>query len=132
VCNGKSSRYTLKELKSEESFILQDKKSSTKIYDVNRAKKYLMFPKDKDKLTSELINKEIEELEFVREMLLKGMKNDKVKYILPESYKTKGFFTYNINNLNNLINLRTVSNTKVLWEFYELANLLKEIQKEIL
>lgn len=104
----KSSRFTLKELKNFEI---------TK----ENMKKYIVTPNE-EKI--KLIQKK--SLNDIKNLLNDNVKIDKIKYILPEGYKTKAVLTYNIKNLNNLINLRTESNTKVLWEFYELANLLKK------
>ena len=75
-----------------------------------------------------IINKCIlQSLENLRLNLLKGYPNDKVKYQLPEAYRTEGFLTYNKLNLDNLLKLRMSKDA--LWEFQELAALLNSIIK---
>jgi thymidylate synthase (FAD) len=104
----KSTRYTLKELKNEESFEADDKK---------RASKYLVF-------TDEQIVDEmsIKALENLRKVLKKGISNDKAKYCLPESYKSELTWTINARSLQNFITLR--SDKAALWEIRELAKLI--------
>ncbi len=111
----KSTRYTLKELKNEESF---------KEGDFNRAKKYLV-------LTGEEIvdNMSIKALENLRRVLLKGIPNDKAKYCLPESYKTELYWSINARSLQNLLSLRL--NKSALWEFQDLScKIIEAIPKE--
>ncbi len=104
----KSTRYTLKELKNEESF---------KTTDFDRASKYLVF-------TDEQIVDEmsIKALENLRVILKKGISNDRAKYCLPESYKTELTWTINARSLQNFISLR--SDKAALWEIRELAHTL--------
>lgn len=104
----KSTRYTLKELKNEESF---DKK------DIERASKYLVMT-DVD-MVDEM---SITALENLRLVLKSGISNDKAKYCLPESYKTELTWTVNARSLQNFIGLR--SDKAALWEIRDLANLL--------
>jgi len=101
----KSTRYTLKELKNETPFTTQDKE---------RAEKYLV-------LTNEDIVDEmsIKALENLRQVLIKGISNDKAKYCLPESYKTELTWTINARSLQNFISLR--SDKSALWEIQNLA-----------
>ncbi len=102
----KSTRYTLKELKEEEAFTLEDTK---------RAKKYLVFT-DID-IVDEM---SIKALENLRLILKQGISNDKAKYALPESYKTELTWTINARSLQNFINLR--SDKSALWEIRNLAH----------
>ena len=111
---GKSTRYTLKELKNEMPF--------NGIEDIERAKKYIIPAIN---VKESLVEKEIKELEMSRQELQTGVSNDKAKYLLPESYRSEVFITLNENNLNNLLKLRT--DKAALWEFQYLANLIKEI-----
>ncbi len=104
----KSTRYTLKELKEEEAFNLEDTK---------RAKKYLVFT-DID-IVDEM---SIKALENLRLILKQGISNDKAKYALPESYKTELTWTINARSLQNFINLR--SDKSALWEIRNLAHAL--------
>lgn len=104
----KSTRYTLKELKNEESFTVDDKK---------RASKYLVFTDEQ--LVDEM---SIKALENLRVVLKKGISNDKAKYCLPESYKTELTWTINARSLQNFIGLR--SDKAALLEIRELAKLI--------
>ncbi len=104
----KSTRYTLKELKHEESFTCKD---------VKRAEKYLV-------LTGvEMVDKmSIKALENLRLVLVEGISNDKAKYCLPESYKTELTWTINARSLQNFLTLR--SDKSALWEIQNLAHAL--------
>ena len=62
----------------------------------------------------------IDSLNRVISLLEAGYKNDQVKYILPESYKTNLILTINARSLRNFLKLR--SSSKALWEIRELAN----------
>ena len=104
----KSTRYTLKELKSEESFTCRD---------TSRAKKYLVMT-DNEKVNE----MSIIALENLRLILKEGISNDKAKYCLPESYKTELTWTINARSLQNFITLR--SSKSALWEIQELAHKL--------
>ncbi len=101
----KSTRYTLKELKDEDSFDTQDRE---------RASKYLVF-------TGEDIVDEmsIKALENLRIVLNKGISNDIAKYSLPESYKSELTWSINARSLQNFLSLR--SDKSALWEIRELS-----------
>ena len=101
----KSTRYTLKELKSEESFTISDKE---------RAEKYLVYTG-----VNEVDEASIKALENLRVILKSGVSNDKAKYCLPESYKTELTWSINARSLQNFINLR--SDKSALWEIQDLA-----------
>ena len=101
----KSTRYTLKELKSEESFSVDDK---------DRAQKYLVYTG-----VDEVDEASIKSLENLRVILKNGVSNDKAKYCLPESYKTELTWSINARSLQNFINLR--SDKSALWEIQDLA-----------
>jgi thymidylate synthase (FAD) len=104
----KSTRYTLKELKDEESFTCRDFK---------RAQKYLVMT------DSEKVNEmSIKALENLRVILKEGISNDKAKYCLPESYKTELTWTINARSLQNFLTLR--SSKSALWEIQNLAHAL--------
>jgi len=104
----KSTRYTLKELKNEESFASND---------VERASKYLV-------LTGvEMVDvMSIKALENLRLVLVEGISNDKAKYCLPESYKTELTWSVNARSLQNFLTLR--SDKSALWEIQNLAHAL--------
>ena len=101
----KSTRYTLKELKNEEAFTINDKE---------RAKNYLVYTG-----VDEVDEASIKSLENLRVILKKGISNDKAKYCLPESYKTELTWSINARSLQNFINLR--SDKSALWEIQDLA-----------
>ena len=122
----KSTRYTLKELKDEETFtdglsaqkLLEKYNNPQKVYvdkHMQRASKYLVW-------TNELIvdYASLVALENLRLILLQGIGNDKAKFCLPESYKTELTWTINARSLQNFINLR--SGKSALWEIRDLAN----------
>ncbi len=102
----KSTRYTLKELKSEVEFTPKD---------IERAKKYLVFTDVA--LVDEM---SIRALENLRKVLVQGISNDKAKYCLPESYKTELTWSINARSLQNFLLLR--SSKSALWEIRKLAN----------
>lgn len=110
----KSTRYTLKELKNEESFSSKDSE---------RAAKYLV-------LTGvEMVDEmSIRALENLRLVLVEGISNDKAKYCLPESYKTELTWTINARSLQNFLTLR--SDKSALWEIQNLAHALYDALPE--
>ncbi len=126
----KSTRYTLKELKNEESFTdgmsmkqLKEKYTNpTEVYadkHMVRASKYLVWTNELGVDFSSIVA-----LENIRLMLLDGIANDKAKYCLPESYKTELSWTINARSLQNFISLR--SSKSALWEIRDLAIMLFE------
>jgi len=127
----KSTRYTLKELKNENSFtdgmsMVELKKnfaSKDEVYadeHMLRASKYLVWTDDLGVDFSSTVA-----LENLRLMLLDGVANDKAKYCLPESYKTELTWTINARSLQNFITLR--SSKAALWEIRDLAKKLYDI-----
>lgn len=110
----KSTRYTLSELKHEKSFW-----DNETLWDYNRAGKYVVFTG-----TTEVDSFIISALENARVALCSGWPNDKVKYCLPEAYKTSGQYTMNFRSLRHLLELRT--SPRALWEFRRLAYKLYE------
>ena len=110
----KSTRYTLKELKNEESFAIADKQ---------RASKYLVLT------DVEMVDEmSIRALENLRLVLQQGISNDKAKYCLPESYKTELTWTVNARSLQNFLTLR--SDKSALWEIQNLAHALYDALPE--
>lgn len=55
----------------------------------------------------------------IRNVLQDGVSNDEVKYMLPEAYKTSLVMTINARSLQNFLSLRT--SKSALWEIRELA-----------
>lgn len=110
----KSTRYTLKELKNEESFTCKDK---------SRAEKYLVFT------GVDLVDEmSIKALENLRVVLNEGISNDKAKYCLPECYKTELTWSVNARSLQNFLDLR--SDKSALWEIQQLAHKIYEALPE--
>lgn len=106
----KSTRYTLKELKTEEPFLFDIEIKSN----YERTKKYLVLT-DSD-FTNE---SSILALDRLRHAISIGISNDKAKYALPESYKTELTWSINARSLQNFLYLR--SDKSALWEIRELA-----------
>lgn len=130
----KSTRYTLKELKDEESFtngisMLELKEKYTNKDEVYkdkhmvRASKYLVWT---DELVVDFSS--VVALENLRLVLLDGVSNDKAKFCLPESYKTELTWSINARSLQNFISLR--SSSSALWEIRVLSNKLYETLPE--
>jgi len=105
----KSTRYTLKELKNEESF-----NDYHHIKDYERASKYLVWTGDSD--VDEIVFHHLEDL---RRLIKKGISNDIAKYAIPENYKTELAWSINARSLQNFLALRT--NKAALWEIRDLA-----------
>ena len=104
----KSSRYTLKELKDESSFL--------PINEINtqRAEKFIVFT------SSERVNHaSIHALENLRQILNENISNDIAKFAMPESYRTELSFSINARSLQNFLSLR--SSKSALWEIRALA-----------
>ena len=102
----KSTRYTLKELKDA--------------VDVSN----FLVPTG-----VEIIDREnYTQLKRVQKVLQIGLSNDKVKYMLPEAYKTSLVSTMNLRALQNFLSLRT--DKSALWEIRELAYAMYEAVPE--
>ncbi|PAF42933.1 FAD-dependent thymidylate synthase [Helicobacter sp. 11S03491-1] len=114
----KSSRYTLKEIKEETSFLPINQTNLT------RAQKYLVFtPNESVNIAS------IKALENLREILCANIGNDIAKYAMPESYKTELHWSINARSLQNFLELRT--SRQALWEIQKLAhNIYNSLPKE--
>ncbi len=110
----KSTRYTLKELKHENSFTCKE---------YERASKYLVLTENP--MVDEMSIKALENLRLV---LVEGISNDKAKYCLPESYKTELTWTINARSLQNFLTLR--SDKSALWEIQNLSHALYDALPE--
>ncbi len=106
----KSTRYTLKELKSIEPFALDDYEGAAKFI--------VLTGNEKVDAAS------IAALNNLQELLQQGISNDIAKYALPESYKTELTWTINARSLQNFLTLRSAKSA--LWEIRNLANALFE------
>jgi len=103
----KSTRYTLKELKDEESI------SENKY-------KYIVKTKNEEVNRSNLGS-----LFALQNILQDGVPNDIAKYCLPEAYRTALVMTINARALQNFLALRTDSHA--LWEIQDLARAMYDV-----
>lgn len=104
----KSTRYTLKELNKENSFLPLCKDN------YKRAEKFIVLQ------GHELIDfNAIHALENLRLAVKDGIANDIAKYIIPECYKTELVWSINARSLQNFLELRTAK--VALKEIRELA-----------
>ncbi len=93
----KSTRYTLNELRDYDGDLMKFLVSVTPIIDANN----------------------VIALERLQHQLKIGGSSDKIKYMLPEAYKTSLTWTMNARALQNFLELRT--NKAALWEIRDLA-----------
>jgi thymidylate synthase (FAD) len=105
----KSTRYTLKELKEEETFN----------YTPENKVKYF------DKYLVSTGNDVVDSASFIalcnlQNCLKDGISNDRAKYCLPESYRTSLTWSINMRSLQNFLSLR--SDKSALWEIQNLAH----------
>ena len=111
----KSTRYTLKELKSIEPFSEDD---------FEGASRFLVLTGNK-----KVDRASIRALNSLQELLKSGISNDIAKYALPESYKSELTWTINARSLQNFLTLR--SSKSALWEIRELAlEIFKTLPKD--
>lgn len=104
----KSSRYTLKELKAEDSFLPINEAN------LKRAERFIVKTGD-DCVDSALVNA----LENLRLVVASGKANDIAKYAMPECYKTELSWSVNARSLQNFLALRSAKSA--LWEIRTLA-----------
>lgn len=132
----KSTRYTLKELKSELPFTYElHSLESYKSNEAQRASKYILllgehqeyFPKDSTTIEKLLLtdNSSLRALESVRKLVELGTANDCLKYALPECYRTTLMWSVNVRGLKNFLSLR--SSPAALWEMRLLAKKIKDV-----
>lgn len=115
----KSSRYTLKELKTGEDVVEGD----SRIFDWDVAKKFLVMTGDEDVDSYSALA-----LSRLQHVLRAGKKNDFAKYCMPEAYKTELTWSINARSLQNFLSLR--SSNAALWEIRELAKAVFEALPE--
>jgi thymidylate synthase (FAD) len=111
----KSTRYTLKELKKESSFLCNIG------YDWDRIRTYVVLTGLSEVDLAIAIS-----LENLRVLIVNGIPNDRAKYAAPGAYKTSGQYTFNARSLRHLFQLR--DSDRALWEF---QLLVKELFKQI-
>ena len=120
----KSTRYTLnKELKSDQDLFTVEG-IPTK-FAQNIAEKACVYPKDltEEQRICQVISNAFA-LASIGMALREGVSNDKVKYMLPESYKTSLQFSINLRSFINMYNLRRAKSA--LPEFQELVKKMFE------
>jgi thymidylate synthase (FAD) len=116
----KSTRYTLKELKFEEPFMTQEGESIK--FDIDRVKKYINLIDEVE--VNEIDIASIRALEFLRLLVISGkFPNDKLKFAVPECYKTNLIMTINLRSFRNFLNLRL--SERAHFEIRELAEKMK-------
>lgn len=93
----KSTRYTLKELRKEDSFLPINNEN------LMRASKYICISTQNEKITTQSIHA----LESLRLSVQENIANDIAKYIIPECYKTQLVWSINARSLQNFLELRT-------------------------
>jgi thymidylate synthase (FAD) len=94
----KSTRYTIKELKSEDPF----DDAGDHHNNFERAAKYINFTGH-----ARLDNISIRELEELRQVVAsEKYTNDEVKYIVPDAYRTNLIWSINLRSLRNFMSLR--------------------------
>ena len=113
----KSTRFTLQELKDEQSFTNGDNC-------LERAEKYIVIP-ERQYIEDEadydwFLTSQLTQLELLRQAIASGMKRDVSKYLVPDSYKTNISWTINARSLQNFLKLRSAKNAH--FEIRELAN----------
>ena len=113
----KSSRYTLKELKNEDSF------TTNALEGRIRAEKYLFMTVDETVNRSSVLA-----LENLRSHIVNGTSNDITKYCMPEAFRTQLTWSINLRSLQNFLSLRT--DKKALPEIQHLARLIYEALPE--
>lgn len=111
----KSTRYTLKELEDEESFVkFYVNVEIPGAFDMERVNEYCVLTGD------EVIDKSIAAaLENLRVLKAQKIPNDKAKFALPDAYKTKLMWSINARSLQNFLSLRTPPSA--MWEIRRLA-----------
>ncbi len=114
----KSTRYTLKELRKELSFLpIEDD-------NIKRAERFIVLTGD-----SQVDCASIAALENLRLLLCNDVSNDLAKFAMPECYRTELTWTINARSLQNFLQLR--SHKRALWEICNLAHtIFKAIPKE--
>ena len=120
----KSTRYTLKELEEEQSFVKFYVNGEVPgAFDMDRVSQYCVLTDDpvvdKSKASA------LEKLRILKEQ---KVPNDKAKFALPDAYKTKLTWTINARSLQNFLSLRTPP--AAMWEIRRLAYAIYEVLPE--
>lgn len=117
----RSSRYTLKELRTEKPFITTDMDYNGEIfnvYDWNLAGKYITLSNN-----YEIATLEVMQLNVLRQAISDNLDNiDEIKHLLPESYLCDIVWTINVRSLRNFLQLRLSKSAH--FKIQELAKLV--------
>lgn len=105
----KSTRYTLKELRKEESFLPFENDN------IKRAEKFIVLTGN-----HRVDCASVAALENLRLLLCDEVSNDLAKFAMPECYRTELAWTINARSLQNFLELR--SHKRALWEIRDLAH----------
>lgn len=122
----RSTRYTLGRIKDEPT--IPDPIDGDWTYeDHELIKKYLvLLPEDPEIdqfLKGAFVNiSAVRSLKEVQQLAREGVPNDKLKYALPESYKTSLIWTINVRSLRNFLTLRL--DKRAHWEIRQLAQVI--------
>ena len=106
----KSTRYTLKELKNEESFYLESDFRCQETEVGKRASKYLIYTGN-----DRVDHSSIMALENLRQNVIAGISNDISKFSLPDAMITQLQLSVNLRELLHIFKLRLAPDA--LWEF---------------
>jgi len=114
----KSTRWTLKELKSEPSFF-QDLDKEISNYTL--CGKYLKYI-----VNENIYLPTVHALEAVRKNVVAGIPNDQAKYGIPENFLTSQIWTCNAQSLRNYLKVRTAKDAH-----FEIRQLATEIYRNL-
>lgn len=116
----KSTRYTLKELKRIEDIPLEIDTDEGPVLNYPMISKFCVITGDA------MVDYAIGcSLVALQRLVKIGVKNDIVKYALPEAYKTELTFTINARSLQNFLSLRT--DPAALWEIRRLGKAIYDV-----
>ncbi|MCK4421431.1 FAD-dependent thymidylate synthase, partial [candidate division WOR-3 bacterium] len=112
----RSTRFTLKEITKDEDIKNAGALSDYRII----VERYCVVPDLPEETLKEYYINTAMNLKNIYKFLSKyKLRNDLVKYLLPESFKTELMMTINVRSLRNFLRLRL--SRKALWEIKELA-----------
>ena len=117
----KSTRYTLKELKDEPIFQTYSGNNYgvSREEEYKRVSKYVINPTNFNDYLDDMAEALNNVIGWLNDNEAGLSSNDKVKYMLPEAYKTSLVWTVNARSLQNFLALRT--SPSALWEIRDLA-----------
>lgn len=117
----RSTRYTLNDIMHDRSM----EKASTIDEYSDIVEKYCVVPELPEKALTKYIESTFNSLKAIYALFSEHeLKNDQVKYLLPESFKTELIMSINVRSFRNFLNLR--GSKKALWEIKNLAIMMFE------